>query len=299
MRKLLRILLWTASCLAILVALACFVVYRAWRHEPEFYVDALQAVPAQQERAGDELVKNVLDLRNDVLHEGRWEATFTDKQINGWLAIDLPNKFADAVPSSIQQPRVGISPNQIQVACRYADKQLTTVVSLTVDVRLTDDPNVIAIRVRKARAGRIPLPLNRFIDQLKRAAKDSEVELRWAQEKGDPVALVRIPIEHQAYEQHELRIETIELRQGELRIVGRSGHELANGFIAGTSLSNQLPGESGFEGSDPSEPDSGESGPNEPSPGDLGSGEADADESEPTKRVAQEPSLERDKVNSP
>ena len=314
-RKLLRILAWTTVSFACLAALACFVVYRAWRHEPDFYVEALQAAPEQQAIAGDAMVKNVLDLHNALQHEGSWDATFTAEQINGWLAIDLPTKFADTMPESIKDPRVVIAPDEIRLAFRYVDKKLKAVLSLTVNVQLTDDPNVIAIRVRKARAGRIPIPLNRFIDQLKLAAQHSDVELRWVQEEGDPVALVQIPIEHPSYETQELRIEAIELSQGELHIVGRSGQELANGFIAGTSLSNQEPDPSSESGnsdraelaagdSDIGDSDIGDSGGGDSDGGDSGGGDSgggDSDEGkrEPTKRIAQERSGARDKVKLP
>lgn len=228
------------SC-TVLVTIVAGGLYQAWRHEPEFYAKALAASPKQQELAGEELEKNVLELRNEVRREGRWEVEFTDAQINGWMAVDLPKDFPDLLPPTVRQPRVAIADDEITLAFRYDDGKMNTVISLGVDVWLTEDPNVVAIRVRKARAGRIPLPLNQFIDKLTRAARHSEIELRWLQEEGDPVALVRVPIEHEIYDSSELRLEGIQLGDGVIRVAGRSGRDVAVGFFAGSTLADHFP----------------------------------------------------------
>ncbi len=53
------------------------------------------------------------------VHAGHWSAVFTDEQINGWLAADLPEKFPQLLPPEIQDPRVVFAPGQLQLACRY------------------------------------------------------------------------------------------------------------------------------------------------------------------------------------
>ena len=240
-RKILRTILWVAASLAVLAALGAAGLYQAWRHEPEFYTKALAASPQEYEKAGDELEKNVLELRNEVRREGRWEVEFSDEQINGWLAVDLQKNFSDLLPKTIQDPRVAISQSEILIACRFDDGKAKTILSLGVDVRLTDEPNVVAVRFRRARAGSIPLPLSRVIDKITDAARHSDVALRWAQEQGDPVALVEVPVTHEAYDSKELLLETIELDDGLVRIAGRSGRDVAVRFFAGSSLADHFP----------------------------------------------------------
>ncbi len=211
-----------------LVALfACAVVvllagYRAIQHKPDFYVKALKQEPARQAEAGDRLEKQVLDLRNEVRRDGHWEAVFTDEQINGWLAVDLPEKFPNTLPTGVSDPRIDIDPEQVQLACRYDSSKISAVISLAVDVHLTDEPNVLALRIRRARAGALPIPLNRWLDQATTKAHNAGIQVRWEQRDGDPVALVTIPTDHEEYDERLLRLETIELRDGELYLAGRT-----------------------------------------------------------------------------
>lgn len=216
-------------------------LYQAFRHEPEFYTKALAASQQQYEQAGDELEKNVLELRNDFRRDGRWEVEFTEEQINGWLAVDLKKNFSDLLPQTIHDPRVAISEDEARLAFKYDDGKTKAIISLSVDIRLTDEPNVVAVRIRRVRAGSIPLPLNRFLDKLSDAARHSDIELRWVQEQGDPVALVEVPVKHKAYESQELRLELIEQADGRVKIAGRSGRDLAVEFFAGSTLADHFP----------------------------------------------------------
>ncbi len=222
MRRFLRIAAIVLVALIATAALVLFLLYRATQHEPEFYVRALKAEPAKQAEAGDQLEKRVVNLRNEVRRDGDWEVVFTDEQINGWLATDLPEKFPDALPPEVSDPRVAIEPDTAQVACRYRDGSFTTVVSLAVEMHLTGRPNELAVRIRRARAGSLPVPISNWLDQVTEAALESGIPLRWEKKDGDPVAIVEIPFEHTEVRNRLLRVETIQLREGELYLAGRT-----------------------------------------------------------------------------
>ena len=209
--------------IATTTAVVLVLLYRASQQEPEFYEHALLVEPSQYEEAGDELEKNVLDLRNEVQHIGRWEATFTDDQINGWLAVDMPKKFPDTLPSTVSDPRVSIIPNLAQVACRYSSSRFSAVVSLGLDIHTTDEPNIVAVRLKKIRAGSVPLPVvEKWKGELERAALRAELPLKWEQIDGDDVALVTIPTGRSKRSGARLLLETIELRDGEVYLAGRT-----------------------------------------------------------------------------
>lgn len=225
MRSLLRIV-GVIACVALLGAgVVSYFLYRAARHVPEFYVEALETAPECQEIAGDELERHVLELNDELRRPGQWEMTFSEAEINGWLAFDLPQKFAAALPAGVREPRVSIQPDAIYVACRYEAAKISTVVSLAFEVGLTDEPNVITVRVRQARAGALPLPLRKFLDKIGAAAQRADLELRWQQNDGDPVALLKIPEQHERYVHRVVRIERVELRAGELFVAGYTGDE--------------------------------------------------------------------------
>jgi hypothetical protein len=211
-----------AVLLVLALAATLFIVYRASRHVPQFYQQALAADPVVQRSAGDELERRALELTNEVQHSGDWEAVFTDEQINGWLAVDLIEKFPDLLPSEVHEPRVVITPDEVRVACRYTDENITAVISLALTVGLTDEPNVVAVRVKRVRAGALPIPLNQFLDDITQAARESGLDLRWTQAEGDPVALIRLPTENTELPDRTLHLKKFELRAGEAYLAGET-----------------------------------------------------------------------------
>ncbi|MCO6455148.1 MAG: hypothetical protein J5I93_07600 [Pirellulaceae bacterium] len=217
-------------CLGLLAAagVAAWLIYRATQQVPEFYEQVLLVEPQVQEEAGEELEQQVLQLHNEVAEAGDWEAVFTEEQINGWLASDLPEKFSRILPAGVSDPRVLVEPQQARVACRYESPQFRSVIWLDLDIQLTDEPNVLAVRVRQARAGRLPLPLKTFLEQISQQASAADVEVRWTQSEGDPVALVTVPTQHEQYPRREIHLDEVELREGVVYLAGSTRRQLAS-----------------------------------------------------------------------
>jgi len=209
-----------AGGLATLVLLALGGIYSAARHVPSFYQSALQADPAARQRQSDELLEHAAALASSVSKEGRWQALFTAEQINGWLAVDVAKNFPDLVPQGVADPRVAIHPDRIAVACRYLDGPVETVLSLEGEAYI-EEPNVLAVRIVRARAGSLPAPLGSLLAGISRAADGAGMQLRWLQSGGDPVAVIRL--QSLGDEGNRRRqIETIELRDGEIYLAGRT-----------------------------------------------------------------------------
>ena len=195
----------------------------ALRQTPDFYQAAVAVPMAQQEVAGQQFERNVLALHNDIQQNGEWKRVFSAAQINGWLAVDLPDKFPQSLPPSIHDPRVELAPRRLQVAFRYQGERLSTVVSLSLEVQLADEPNTLAVRILQAQAGWVPIPLKDFLDQLSAAARRADLMLRWAQRSGDPVALITIPRGEDESATDRFLLKSIEIRRGELVLSGRTG----------------------------------------------------------------------------
>lgn len=211
-----------AIMLLLALALTAGLVYRAAQHVPEFYVQALERDPVVDRKQGDELERRVLDLHNQVQAGGEWEALFTEDQINGWLAVDLTEKFPNVLPSAVHEPRMIITPDEVKLACRYKTSQIDTVISLAATISMTDEPNVLAVRIHRARAGALPIPLAQFLDEITHAAHKGDIDVRWLQSEGDPVALVRLPTENMDLPDRQLFLEQFELRAGEAWLAGRT-----------------------------------------------------------------------------
>jgi len=211
---------WILLGIAIVAAVGGIAVYRALKHVPEFYRQAMVAGPDEQKTASREMQRQVAGLVSDVKREGRWQADFTAEQINGYLAADLAKQRPDMLPSGLSDPRVSITKDGVTIAARFRTPALDTVVSLGVDVYLSG-PNVVALRVQRVRAGSFPLPLERILSEVAQATSRLEWEVRWGQEGGDPVALVTIPPPRNPGEKR-VEIDAIELDEGVIRVAGTS-----------------------------------------------------------------------------
>ena len=201
-----------------IVAVAALLLYRASQRVPEFYRKALEVSVATQQKASDEMLERTGNLVSDVKRPGHWEALFSDAQINGWLAVDLRKNHPNALPPEISDPRVAIEPAQLTLAFRLRRDNWTTVVSLVLEPSVPE-PNVLALRVRSARGGTLPLPLERILNEISNAARRMDLQIEWRQADGDPVAMVSFPPPHDK-DDKLVQIETLRLGQGEIYVGG-------------------------------------------------------------------------------
>lgn len=200
-----------------------FVAYRASQQVPEWYVAKLEADPVKLEDASDELLQQATALASDIKEEGQWQAVFTAEQINGWLAVDLVKNHRDLLPESVSDPRVQIEPGEMTLACKFQRGDVASVLALSVDAYVAE-PNVVALRIRKARAGLLPLPLENALEQVSQTASQADLQIQWRQADGDPVALISIPPARD--ENNKLvQIETIRLGEGEVYLSGSTIRE--------------------------------------------------------------------------
>lgn len=219
------------AAVVIILVIAAVVLWRAAQHEDQWYREAVHIESAaieQEQLAGEEFERQAIDLSNTARRAGAWEARFSDQQINGWLASDLNERFPKALPSSVRDPRVKFETDLARLACRLTNSQIDAVLVVGVDVYLTDQPNELAIRLREARTGLVPVPKARVIDVVSQAAKKANVPVKWAQNDGDPVALIKIPDSYQEIE-GRLILEGVELREGEIYFSGRTMLEDGSG----------------------------------------------------------------------
>ena len=205
---------------AIAVGLAVIAVglYKASQHVPELYHQALQVDPAAQRQAGDEMFRRATALLSDVKTQDRWEALFTAEQINGWLAVNLPEKHPGTLPKFLGDPRVAIEPDRIMLFARFQKGDFTSVITLTVEPYVPE-PNVLALRICRIRAGAVPWRLDKILEAVSEAARREDLHLKWRQADGDPVALISIPSQGDGQDRL-VQIEAVQLGEGEIYLSG-------------------------------------------------------------------------------
>jgi hypothetical protein len=208
--------------LFVLMLLVGYGLYQSAQKLPEFYATALQVDQQDYEIAGDEFETQVIQLRNDLQQAGNWQAVFTEQQINGWLATDLPEKFPQALPPNVFDPRISISPQEIKLAFRYESSRFSGIVVSTADVYCTKKSNQIAVRIKDVRAGLVRLPISKWLDELSQGISKSGFAIQWTETEGDPVALITLPEQTVADADGNVIIELIELMKGKVKLVGHT-----------------------------------------------------------------------------
>jgi hypothetical protein len=211
-----------AAVLVLLVSGAGLVLLliRAARQAPAFYAAAVARPPEEQKAAGQRFEQRALVLHNELHSPGRRSVRFTEEEINGWLAAELPVKFPQALPKGVADPRVAIEPGRLQLAMRMEHGAGEAIVFVSGEVFLSSEPNEIAVRLKRAQIGALPLPLAQIRTRLEQAGH-SRVRLRWSEMGGDPVALVKLFLDSPNAGAADVVLEAIELGAGELTIAWR------------------------------------------------------------------------------
>ena len=216
---LLKTFLILAAFLLLLFGVAFF-LYQSAQRLPDFYQAALEVDREQYEAAGDQFETQVLKLQNDLQIEGQWEAEFTEEQINGWLATDMPKKFPDSLPQNVRDPRIAIKPGKVKLAFKFESSRFSGVVVCEGDVYCTDKSNQLAVRIDDVKAGVVSLPVSRWLDELSEGISRSGFSMQWTEEDGKPVALITLPGD--TLGGGNVIIESIELLKGKVRLKGRT-----------------------------------------------------------------------------
>lgn len=174
--------------------------------------------PGELAGAGREMECRVAALVCKAAEQPAWQAVFSDLEVNGWLANILKEKFPELLPKNVLDPRVVFKDNEAVVGFRYRDENVTTVISVRADAWI-DQTDVLAVRLRRAHAGKLPIPLKRIVDHVNQAAEKTPLSIRWTQRNGSPIALV--PLQDVLSTGTELRqLQTVELHKGELYLAG-------------------------------------------------------------------------------
>ena len=200
---------------------------RQTRHVPEFYTEVTR--PRSAERTAtlrEQMRGEIHQLAQDTARRGAWNASFSQREINAWLAEELPAKFPRLLARGASDPRIAIRDGKLLAAVRYQHRGWDTIVSCELQVTLTEQPNMLALEVTNLRAGLLPIPLHRFVRGISKEAAAGDLDIRWDRDQDEMVALVTIPAEHPKYVVTPVTIESVRLGDGELTLSGHAG-ELA------------------------------------------------------------------------
>ncbi len=185
-----------------------------------YYLEALQEDPVALEEKSRQLESRFTALQSDLQSEGEWQTVVAADEINGWLALKLPELFPKAIPADIRDPRIAITSEAVLLAAATDVSGVGTVVSVAFEPFVTEEGD-LAIEIQAVFAGALPLPSKEIIDKLSQVTQNAGLPIRWTQNNGRKVMV----IERQLWDtgEGERRVlEAIELSEGRLFLSGRT-----------------------------------------------------------------------------
>ena len=111
------------------------------------------------------LVTTIAGLRMTAQQPGAWSAAVSERELNAWLATDLPRNHAGSLPAGWSEPRIRLEPGHLIVAARVAVGPLAGPVTCDVEVRLRA-VNQLECAVAAVRLGVVPLPPGPFVHRM-------------------------------------------------------------------------------------------------------------------------------------
>lgn len=220
--RLLTKLFWTTAAVVVVIGFLLVYVYQTTQNEPEFYQLVMQRPASELEEAGDQFESRIIEMQNSLQDHNEWSSILQEEEINGWLAVDCPTKFPELIPPRVSQPRVQILDSEIKLAFRYQTSRFSAVVTFAGDIFVAEDSGEIAIRIKQAKTGIIPIPIARLADRTTEHLCKSGIDVTWTQIENDPVALLHIPDDKLRFADQAIRIESIVCGNQQLEFVGSS-----------------------------------------------------------------------------
>jgi hypothetical protein len=208
---------WTAISLGLLAALVASLWF-SLELRPAIYART-DSLPLERRQAkAKQFWAQSTQLRNDIANEPRWEAVFSDEEVNAWLSEDLVSYFAGQIPPGVSEPRVAFESGRVVMAFRYVNGPLHTYISVRAGVRVVED-NVVAVTIEDIRAGVLPVAANQIIDRITEHALAHGLNIKWQTEDEKRVAYLR----YSTYKgRKDVVLEDIVLAPGQVRLRGRS-----------------------------------------------------------------------------
>jgi hypothetical protein len=204
----------------ILTALAAIpaIIWLSLTHQPTFYRNMVEMPRETQEIEAKRFVAQSLQLRNDIVNEPTWEAVFTDQEVNAWLAEDLVKHFADQLPPEVHEPRVVFEPDRIVLAFQLDQGPVKSVI--TVDAKPeVPEGNVLVLTLERIRAGVLPVFADKILDRIVEHAQERGIDVSWKRVDHRPVVTLKYTTDS---ERADIQLEHVEIRAGQIRLVGRS-----------------------------------------------------------------------------
>lgn len=183
------------------------------------YEAAVAVDPAVAEAQRRELESRLAALVSATQAEPAWTSRVTADQVNAWLALRLERDFPGFPRAGLSAPRVLFGEGTATFAARSAMGRLEGVLSVTLRPEVTETGE-LALRIESAKIGRLSLPLEAILGQLRQTPLGEGGPVRLASTEAGGAVLVDLERLEGA---DGVRITGVNVRPGELLLRGEGG----------------------------------------------------------------------------
>lgn len=223
-RRLRRLFLWAAGLLVIggVAGLAVGPEFHRVRLPAGAPLDGRNSAEAAAaaEQDARRLVTEVSAVHAASGRVGRWDAVLTEREINAWLAIDLPRNRVTFAGGWGTDARVELLPGVVRAGCRIGSGPIATVAWVEADVRLRA-VNQLGITITDARLGSVPVPRGPILKTLGRRLDGLGLVTEIRRFEATSVLLVYIPSTTEGKGSSRW-LESLRLASGELAFAGET-----------------------------------------------------------------------------
>jgi hypothetical protein len=188
-------------------------------HKPKFYEELIQPKVGENRVAeAKKFVAQSLQLRNDIANEPTWDAVFSDREVNAWIAEELVTHFADQLPPEIHDPRIVFESDHLKLAFTLDQGAVHSVVWVVAKATIPE-PNVISLTLEKINAGALPIPPGQIVATITAQAKRNGLDISWSKDGSLPVATIRYKA---GKSRTDVVLERLSIREGQIKLSGKS-----------------------------------------------------------------------------
>jgi len=210
--------------LALFTALLVVAGYALWAayQVPDFYreLEASTVAPKVRKDEAKKFTQQTLQLIDDVKQSRDWTHEFTQQQVNSWFVEELDGKYSDLLPEGAKDPRLKITPDSVMLGFRYMHSHWRGIVSLEVKPWVPQ-PNRLALQFSSVKAGHLPIPLDRILNQIRQNFETRGWHVEWRQAAGNDVLV----IDFSRRPGKRSQLKSIRLMKGKVRINGKRGDQ--------------------------------------------------------------------------
>jgi hypothetical protein len=212
-------LLLTTAIILVLLGAGVAGLMALVRHEPAFYVGAAIAPGTERKAWSDDFRRKFnQELIQGIISEIPWAQSFTQDQVNAYLAEDFLKMGTANMPDDFSDPRMVLEADRIRIGFRYGEGAWSTIISADLKVWLAvNECNVVVIEVEGLYAGGLPITSQSLLERFAESARRQEMEVTWYRLNGHPVALLRF---QPGKKDPTVQLKHFKLQDGMLHVAG-------------------------------------------------------------------------------